>query len=542
MNSFRLYKNLGTPLPTPKEMEAWDAASIQDFHIPESMLMENAGREAFQVINPLLKPESRVLVIMGGGNNGGDGACLARHLLDAGHAVLVCHAKPLDQLPPAAREHARIARKTGVPFVPLALGNDELVVPPEYRPVARRPLAVIDALLGTGFAGKLRATELEIIRLMNHMGEVAPLISLDIPSGLDGLTGLPRPEAVRARHTVTFEASKTGLAFPRAAQFTGELHVRRIGIPVAAQKLHPASFYLLDPKADSWPPAKPDMHKGRAGRILIFGGSKGLAGAPALAALGALRAGAGLVTVACPGGLEPWIRHSIPEIMTMPFGIADSWNNSLLPDCIKAVSEMPHTAAMVVGPGMGRNPAVKDVITAIVQEKKRPPMVLDADGLFALAPGRDGEEPSPILKLLREGDCITPHPGEAARMLGTTSEDIQAARVEAMRALTRATKAIVVLKGAGTLIGRGDGPVFIAPFRTPSLAVGGSGDVLSGIVAAFMAQVRESFPATGEDAFRAACLGVHVHGKAGDILDAAYPQRGALAREIADTVPRVYRA
>ncbi|MDL2210800.1 NAD(P)H-hydrate dehydratase [Desulfovibrio sp. OttesenSCG-928-O18] len=541
MNSARLCKHLGTPLPTPKEMEAWDAASIQDFHIPASLLMENASREALHAITPLLAPESRVLVIMGGGNNGGDGACLARHLLDAGHQVLVCHTKALDQLPPAAHEHALIARKAGVPFIPLALNNDTLVVPPEHRPVARRPHMVIDALLGTGFSGKLREAEREIIRFMNQMGETVPLVSLDIPSGLDGLTGVPRPEAVRAKHTVTFEAAKTGLVFPHAVQFTGELHVRRIGIPLAVQLLLPPSFYHLAPRPNAWPSASPDMHKGQAGRVVIFGGSKGLSGAPALAALGALRAGAGLVTVACPGGIEPLIRPAVPEIMTLPFGAVEAWNNSLLPDCARAVSELPYTAALVVGPGMGRKGAVKDIVAAMVQEKKRPPIVLDADALFALDPALESGEPSPVLKLLREDDCITPHPGEAARMLGTTADDIQAARIEAMRALTRATKAVVVLKGAGTLIGRGDGPVFVAPFRTPSLAIGGSGDVLAGIIAAFMAQTRANFPANAEDAFRAVCLGVYTHGKAGEILDAAYPQRGALAREIAEAVPRVCR-
>ncbi|MDR3073486.1 MAG: NAD(P)H-hydrate epimerase, partial [Deltaproteobacteria bacterium] len=325
MNLFPLYQSLGSPLPTPAEMAEWDRNSIREFGIPGMLLMENASREAFHAINALLPPERRVLVLMGGGNNGGDGACLARHLLDAGHSVLVCHMKPLDSLPEDARAHARIARAVGTPFAPVFFVNNELAVPPEYGEIARSPHAVIDALLGTGFSGPLREPEREAVRFVNRLGETVPVFSLDIPSGLDGITGAPCPEAVRATHTVSFEAAKPGLVMPQAARFTGTLHIRPIGIPRAAQARRPASFYRLEPRERAWPPAEPGMHKGQAGRVLILGGSAGLTGAPALAALGALRAGAGLVTVACPGALEPQVRSAFPEMMTRPLGQGDAW-------------------------------------------------------------------------------------------------------------------------------------------------------------------------------------------------------------------------
>jgi NAD(P)H-hydrate epimerase len=344
---------------------------------------------------------------------------------------------------------------------------------------------------------------------------------------------------VRAKHTLTFEAAKIGLALPCAAEYTGRVHVVPIGIPLAVKKLHPPSFCLLSPGKSAWPPPKPTMHKGEAGRVLIFGGSRGLTGAPHLAALGALRAGAGLVTAAAPGLLEPQIKNALPEITTLPLGGKDSWTNAALPDCIKAVCEMPHPSALVLGPGMGRKDAAAEIIAALIREKQRPPLVLDADGLFPLAM-EDGR-PSPLLARLREDDCITPHPGEAARILGTTSEDVQSARLAGLRALTGMTKAIVVLKGAGTLIGRRRGTVFLSSCDSPSLAVGGSGDVLSGVVAAFMSNIRAKLPVTPEDAIRAVCLGVYVHGKAGEMLDADFPARGALAREIADMLPHVPR-
>ncbi|MDR1241914.1 MAG: NAD(P)H-hydrate dehydratase [Deltaproteobacteria bacterium] len=541
MNLSALYHDLGLPLPTPGEMASWDAASIGEFALPEILLMENAGREAFHVLTPMLEARRRILVIMGAGNNGGDGAALARHLLDAGHQVLVCHVKPLDTLSETSRAHAAMAAKAGVPFINLDLADNRLITPPEYRAIAHTPHCLVDALLGTGFHGALRDKELAIIRYINRMRAVATVFSLDIPSGLDGLTGLPRPEAVRADHTVTFEAAKTGLAFPHAAACTGTLHVRRIGIPAAVQTLHPPSFRLLAPQACVWPALAPDMHKGDAGRVLIFGGSQGLTGAPALSALGALRAGAGLVTVACPGALEGQIRPAFPEIMTLPLGAGTAWSNALAPACAQSVRELPQGAAIVLGPGMGRFPEARDIVETIIREKKRPPLVLDADGLSALAPAHDPNRAASLLASLREDDCITPHPGEAARILKSTTEDVQAARVESLRILTAVTRAVVVLKGAGTLIARDKSPIFVAPFAAPSLAVGGSGDILAGIIAAHLAQLRSKHPATAADAFRAVCLGVFLHGRAGKLLDEKYPHRGALAREIADAVPRVER-
>ena len=535
MFSAPTYQHLGFPLPTPEEMAAWDAASIRDFCIPGSILMENASREAFHVINGMLEPGRRILIIMGGGNNGGDGAALARHLLNAGHRVLVCHVKPLDKSRSATGEHTVMALKNGVPFIPLALADRRLITPPEHRLVAHNPHLVVDALLGTGFTGSLRERELEIVRFMNHMGESAPVVSLDIPSGLDGLTGMPRPEAVRARHTITFEAAKVGLVLRHASEFTGKIHARRIGIPTAVHALHPASFYSLEPQPSAWPASPPDMHKGQAGRVVIFGGSQGLTGAPSLAALGALRAGAGLVTVACPDGIEPQVRPLLPETMTLPLGSGIKWSNGLVPACIKAITELHHATALVVGPGMGRSPETRDVVETIIKEKKRPPIILDADGLYPLGNAKSRY----LLQELREDDCITPHPGEAAHILDTTADDVQAARIPSLRALLQETRAIVVLKGAGTLIARANSPIFIAPFTSPSLAVGGSGDVLSGIIAACLAKIRVSYPSTAEDAFRAVCLGVHTHGKAGEFLDEKYPCRGALAREIADAVPHV---
>ena len=536
----RNWNHLGQPLPTPEEMGAWDTASINDFFIPNSMLMENASREAVRVFEGFLALQSRVLIIMGGGNNGGDGACIARHLRDAGHQVLVCHTKALDKASFATKEHVFIAQKNGVPFVPLSFSNGVPALPPEHHDIAYAPHLIVDALLGTGFSGQLRQAELEIIRYINHLGKRIPVAAVDIPSGLDGLTGLPKPEAVRATCTVTFEAAKPGLVQHHAQEYTGTVYVRRIGIPTAVRSLHPASFYLLAPQKHAWPAKITIMHKGSAGRVLIFGGSKGITGAPVLAALGALRAGAGLVTAACPEKLEYSLRQGFPEIMTHPLGTGDTWDEHLLPDCANAVTDLPRSSALVLGPGIGRGAKTLDVIAAILKNKHRPPLVLDADGLFALGTEPGGAS-SPLLQSLHAEDCITPHPGEAARILGTTIQEVQADRVAALRTLTGMTLATVILKGVNTLISRQGTPVFIAPFATPSLAVGGSGDVLSGVIAALLSRARASASFSCNDAFQAACLAVYLHGKAGEDLDLRYPERGALAREIAESIAHVQR-
>ncbi len=517
----RARASLYSPLPTPAEMAAWDKASIERYGIPEFTLMENASREAFHVLHPLLAPGSRVLVLIGRGNNGGDGAAVARHLLDSGHAVLVCHAHPLEKLTGVAAEHAALAARTGVPFVPATLRDGVLDVPEPWRDIAGIPHMLIDALLGTGFSGELREREQELVRHINALRERAFVVALDIPSGLDGLTGAARPDAVRARLTVTFAAAKIGLCLPQAAPYTGELHVRPIGIPRQICDELPPSFRLLDPQGPLFPPPAAGMHKGDAGRVLIIGGSPEFIGAPQLAALGALRAGAGLVSVACPADLAGQIRGAWPEIMALPLGAGCAWTEDMIAPLLAFVSTLPEKSALVLGPGLGRSPAAALLVRAVLGMEKRPALVLDADGLFPLAPDSD------MAALLRAEDCITPHPGEAAHMLGMDTAAVQTDRPAAARALARRGKATVVLKGAGSLVCRHDEPVTLAPFAAPSLAVGGSGDVLAGVVAALLARGCEG----------AACLGVYLHGRAGELLARRYPRRGVLAREIADAVP-----
>lgn len=547
-------------LPSPREMAAWDRAAAE-LGLPETLLMENAAREALHALRAEAgdPADASILLLMGAGNNGGDAACLARHLLDARARPVVVHTRPLARSRGAAGRHVRLARRCGVRFIALPGGDAALsgILDREA------PDIIVDGLLGTGFSGNLRPREEQLVRTVNTWRERAFIFALDLPSGLNGLTGRPQPEAVRAHATVTFEAAKPGLVLPEAAPWVGRLHVRPIGIPRCVQEALPPSFRLLTPRiAARFPRPSPVWHKGSAGRVLIIGGSVGplgdLTGAPRLAALGALRAGAGLVTVAAPAGICAEIKAGCPDIMMRPLGPEGTrdWTPDLKDAILRALAGCD---AAVIGPGMGRAEAtaalVRDVLSA---PGPRPPLVIDADALHALArrptapdpqPRATGEEPSegdgsaggPLTGLVRPDDTLTPHPGEAAFLLGRTSAEVQADRFAALTALRSLAPGLWLLKGAGTLIARAsahpsggeDGPVLIAPFAEPALAVGGSGDVLAGCLAALSAQLRHEPDASG----LAASLAVLLHAEAGRLLARRFPARGNTATDIADALP-----
>ncbi len=537
-------------LPAPEEMAGWDRAAITDFGLREEMLMENASREALHALRAELASRAeagaglnsgapiapdtpsaatsasfsfsglRVLLFMGGGNNGGDAAALARHLHDAGAEVLVLHTRPLGGYRGAAGYHARLAKRCGVPFRPAGAWPRSLPAPHWLA-----PHVVVDGLLGTGFTGMLREREADLVTAINELSGRAFVLALDIPSGLGGLTGRPRPDAVRAHATVTFEAAKPGLVLPEAAPYTGRLHVRPIGIPQAVRALHPASYRMLDDSCLAALPAPaPCMHKGTAGHVLVVGGSEGLTGAPLLAALGALRGGAGLVTVACPGGLATEVKAATPDVMTLPLGERRAWDPAALPGLLALASQTGRCNALVIGPGMGRSPEAGEVLSALLALPGRPPAVIDADGLFPLAEGLVS------LDLVRETDIVTPHPGEMARLAGLTTADVQRGRAATARAFAARCAGVLVLKGAGSLVTRRDRPITLVPLAAPTLAVAGSGDVLSGLAGALLAQ--------GAPSDVAACLAAYLHAKAGQLLLHDYPARGNTPREIADAIPR----
>jgi len=499
------------PLPTPTEMAMWDRDTINS-GVPGMVLMEAASREALDVLREEFGPVEGAVVhcFAGSGNNGGDAFALARQLHEHGAEVTIFHSKPAAKYSGDAGANLAWAMAVGVSCVFLD-GTDPAALP--------QPDLIVDGLLGTGFDGELSPAFLKLVQTVNRLGELAFVLAMDIPSGLNGYSGLPCPEAVEADATVAFQAAKLGLAMPGAARFTGAVHVRPIGITRAAMEAHPTKLQLISGDVMHAIPVPPcDMHKGRAGRVLIAGGSPGLTGAPHLAALAALRSGAGLVTIACPAGLEGAIKGGAPDIMTLPLGNGTEWT----PDMTEKLLERAgHVDALVIGPGLGRGSgATRFIKTCVPHCPCR--TVLDADALFALA-----EYPELIADLPPTA-IVTPHPGEMARMLGRSTADIQADRFGAVERFVHQCPATLILKGAGTLVADRS-TTCLSPFSEPNLSVGGSGDVLSGLLGSLIGQ--------GLGQLQAACLGVYWHGLAGRMLRENFPLRGNLASEIAHMLP-----
>jgi NAD(P)H-hydrate epimerase len=493
-------------------MSVWDRETIHTVGIPGVTLMESASREA---VNVLLEEYgdvdgATVYCFAGSGNNGGDAFAMARALADLGAEVTVFHTRPKKGYRGETRANLLWAQKLGVPLVHLAGVNLDGLPQPDI---------IVDGLLGTGFEGTLREDILNLVRTVNRLGERAFVLAVDIPSGLNGLTGRAQPEAVMADATATFQSPKLGLVMPEAMPFTGALHVCPIGIPLKIQEDNPVRHHLITGAVmETLPAPARDMHKGTAGHVLVIGGSVGLTGAPHLAALAALRSGAGLATVACPAGLADTVKGGSPEIMTLALGSGTEWTKNMAAE-IKA--ELERFDALVIGPGQGRAPEAMAFVLELLGSCELP-LVLDADALFALAASPEH------LKSLPERTVLTPHPGEMARLLGVSIADIQADRLGAADRFLAACETTLVLKGAATLVTDRD-TTCVSPFAEPNLSVGGSGDVLSGVVGTLLAG--------GLSPLHAACAGVFWHGLAGRALHNEFPARGNLASEIANMLP-----
>lgn len=508
------------PVTTPEEMRQWDATAVR-FGLPEMLLMENASREALAVLQESVNLAGRrVWLFMGGGNNGGDAACLSRHLLDAGAMPLLIHTRPLGAYKGVTGAHLRLARRCGVSCVSAEKWLKASSTPSERIDRIDRdtPDVVVDGLLGTGFSGLLRPLEESLVNAINALAVHAFVLALDIPSGLCALRGIPCPDAVRAHMTISFEAAKPGLLLPDASAFVGNLLVRSIGIPSLARAAKPASFCHLDERwRESLPEVESMTHKGKAGHVLVVGGSKPYPGAAHLAAKGAARTGAGLVSVAAPADIIDAVRGNDPCLM--PRALPDGEWDVLHADALQPLLE--DCRALALGPGLGRTSGTTAMVLSLLS-RTRPAAVIDAD---ALVPE--------MLPHVTASDVLTPHPGEAARLLGCSVPEVQADRFAALAGLVRLAPAVWVLKGEGTLVGQKGRATAIFPFRVPQLAVGGSGDVLSGCCAALLAWGL----ARGLPAYSAACLAVRLHVEAGLLLATAFPRRGNTALDIAEILP-----
>jgi NAD(P)H-hydrate epimerase len=468
------------PLPVAEEMREIDRWAIEVRGIPGMELMERAGAAVARDV-AALHPDGPVAVVCGKGNNGGDGFVIGRLLREAGREVRVLLAGDADGIRGDAAEALRRLGSAPDPFTPAALEGAAVAV---------------DALLGTGSSGAPRGVVAEAIEALGRSG--APVVAVDVPSGVDASTGEVAEPVVTADLTVTFHAAKPGLWINPGKQHAGEVRVADIGIPDGAP-VEPRIGLIGEAVLLEVPRREAPGTKFTSGHVLVCGGSPGLTGAPTMAAEAAMRAGAGYVTACVPGSLNAIFEIKLTEVMTRPLPDDDG---ALLPAGAATVVEEAERrgGALVVGPGMGRAEPTVALIQDLAAAAKVG-LVLDADGLNAHA----GQ-----LERLRRREAptlLTPHGGELARLLETESDAVNARRLHHARAAAEAAGAIVVLKGDDTLVVAPDGRVGVSPGGAPGLATAGTGDVLSGVLAATLAK--------GVEPFTAACAGVVLHLRAG---------------------------
>lgn len=511
------------PLVGADEMQALDRLTIESKNIPGELLMESAGRALVRPVLELLASSGRtqhpIRAFCGAGNNGGDGFVLVRHLCAEGIAAEAILVGDPDRLPSdAAANWRRLA----------ALDLSCRVVDPERadtdwdRLLAESSVAV-DALFGTGLSREIGGGFVRLIESMaTAHADGLPTLAVDLPSGISADTGAILGCAVQADRTVSLSLPKTGLALEPGRTHAGSIEVARIGILDPDPERVPRVELWSERAAGLRFPDRPRSgHKGRFGHVLVVAGSMGMMGAAALCARGSLRAGSGLVTLAHPVGRDADLRGLCSEVMTAD--VAASESGAFVCAAEKAIVELAAARDVVaLGPGVGRNAETLELVRRLARSIDRP-MVLDADALYGLTGQLE------LLAGRAHATVLTPHPGEAARLLDTDVATVNGDRVAAAREVASRSGAIVVLKGAGTVISDPLGRTLINPTGGPALAAGGTGDVLTGIVAALLA--------AGLPGFEAAGLAAWWHGASADRLDPRRVGFGVLATEVADGLP-----
>jgi NAD(P)H-hydrate epimerase len=496
------------------QMREADRRTIEEIGIPSLVLMENAGRQVVAAIESVHSDlaERRVAVLCGRGNNGGDGFVVARTLLQRGVPVSVFLIGRVADVRGDARTNLEILGRLGLAVVEIADSQDWELHASEVRDCT----LVIDAIFGTGLNAPLSGLLETVAADLN--ASTVPVVAIDLPSGLSADSHEPIGEAIEAEMTVTLAAPKLSLVLPPAETRAGDIVIADIGIPnEVIESLDGPRVELLTRAGTRQllAPRAADSHKGDYGHVLIVAGSRGKTGAAHLAAMGALRSGAGLITVATPLCCQPVVASMAPEYMTEPI---DETPAGLDPKAVDGVLELGRDV-IAVGPGLGQAAGTREFVRALV-ERATTPLVIDADGLNAFAGDPDalrGREGRDVI--------VTPHPGEMARLVGMSSAEVQASRLEIARNFAVAQHVYVILKGHRTLIATPDGKVFINPTGNAGMATGGTGDVLTGAVAAWVAQLLDA---------EAACrLAVYLHGLAGDLAEAGEGEISMTSSDVA---------
>jgi ADP-dependent NAD(P)H-hydrate dehydratase / NAD(P)H-hydrate epimerase len=503
-------------LPTAEHMREADRQAIEDHHIPSLFLMENAGQAAFHLLEKLYTPlgNQHVLIVVGKGNNGGDGLVIARLLSERSVSTHVLLLTPAAQLKgDALINYERLEGRVIC---------EEVTTMAEVQAAVTPATVIVDGILGTGLQKPVTDFFAQVIEILNQSHK--PIVALDIPSGLSAESGQPLGTAIQASQTIAFGAPKLGEVLREAEPWVGDLQVVDIGIPpeVMTGLSIPTSWVTVSEIKPHLPTRSRSSHKGTYGHVLVVAGSVNKLGAALLTAKAALHSGAGLVTLALPDRAFDKVPQDALEVMYEPM---PSTEEGLFSEeaLVKVLQLAEGKSVMAIGPGIGVGSGTQHLVTGLIQQSSLP-LIIDADGLNNIADSLE------VLEQATGPLVLTPHPGEMARLNGQSTQEIQKDRLQVARDWVQRYATYLVLKGDQTLTATPEGQVFLNASGNPAMAAAGMGDVLTGIIAAMMAQ---QLPLP-----EAVITGVFLHGLAGDLFQKEVGDRGLLASELLTYLPK----
>lgn len=494
-----------------------DREAMETFGLDTLVLMENAGLRGADYAATFTKANGRVSVVAGKGNNGGDGFVVARHLFNKGYTVEVFCFGPAESFSPGAKHNYDIVAALGIPVTFLDQARDLTL----FRVKMMASDLIVDAIFGSGFHGEIEGLIGDVVTIINDAEKT--VLALDIPSGVDADTGAVSKIAVKATRTVAFALPKFGNILGAGCENNGILEVVDISFPPCLVQEKENDSVYLDEKwiLSKLKPRKADSHKGLFGHVLVCGGSSNMTGSLLLAGKGALKAGSGLVTYLMPWSIHETVRSQVLEAMTCR--LPEMEDGSLGLSAAEPILQQTGNKILVMGMGLSRTDESMALVKRIVDDVNCP-LVLDADALIALGEmeGRKRKQ-YPLI--------LTPHPGEMAKMMNCSIREVQENRLKMAKAAAAKFDAVVVLKGSKTIIADSQGKILVNPTGNAGMATGGMGDVLSGIIGAFLGQ--------GLEPLDAAAVGVYFHGLAGDYAADIKGEMGLNAGDIAEYLPYV---
>jgi ADP-dependent NAD(P)H-hydrate dehydratase / NAD(P)H-hydrate epimerase len=502
-----------------KEMQLMDQYTMEKIGLPGIVLMENAGAKVAEGVlasSPCEKP--KVIILAGGGNNGGDGFVIARRLYDLGLETLLCLLVDPYRIKGDAKVPLDVYIKRGLPLFQLT----EHSLPELQKELSQSDI-IVDAILGTGVNGPVREPFSQVISMVNEYAEEKMIISVDIPSGVSSDTGKVEGEAIKATKTITFVFPKKGFFIHDGPKYIGEWEAVDISVPHSIVKdlglVMPR--LIQDQLVKSAIPARPkNGHKGTFGHALVIGGSRQFVGAPIFTAKAALNSGSGLVTLAIPESIYPMAAAQNPESLFIPLSETDGHFSS------KAINEisprLPEFDVVAIGPGMSRFPGGEEWIKALLCSLTDSPIVMDADALYLVRNQLD------IVQQYKGGVIFTPHPGEMARLMNKTIKEVEENRIDLACDFAKNYQVYLLLKGHRSIIATPDGGVYINPFGHDALGKGGSGDVLTGLITSFLAQ--------GASPLHALVSASYLHARAGEEKAKVLSHYGVMPFDLIDGV------